>query len=87
MAVDKSLQDLEGKTNKDIGLQLFESTNELFDFGIATTNAFLQIFGSLSWRTQADRNLFNQDFKVEPAWSISFGHRASRLGTFPNFNS
>ena len=52
-----------------------------------TINALPQSFGSLSWRMQQDRSLFNKDFKTEPAWSISSGHRASELGAFPDFNS
>ena len=31
--------------------------------------------------------MFNQDFKAEPAWSISSGHRASRPEAFLDFNS
>ena len=34
---------------------------------------------------QEDRNLFNQDFKAEPAWSISCRHRESGPKAFPNF--
>ena len=36
---------------------------------------------------QEDRSLFNQDFKAEPAWSISSGHRKSGSVAFPDFNS
>ena len=36
---------------------------------------------------QKHRNLFNQNFKAELAWSISFGHRESRPGAFPDFNN
>ena len=31
--------------------------------------------------------MFNQNFKAEPAWSISSGHRESGPGVFPDFKS
>ena len=49
--------------------------------GVANTNVLLQMFGSLSWSMQKDRNLYNHDFKVELAWSISSEQRASGPGT------
>ena len=36
---------------------------------------------------QKNRNLFNQDFKAEPAWSIRPGHRTLGSGAFPDFRS
>ena len=36
---------------------------------------------------QEDRNLFNQDFKAEPAWSINSGRGESWPGPFPDFTS
>ena len=69
------------------GLQLFGSTLGLFGFGMATINALLQILGSLSYRMQKDRNLFNQDFRAAPARSISYGHIELGPGAFTDFNS
>ena len=54
---------------------------------MADTNALLQILGSLIWRMQENRNLFNQDFKAEPACSISSGHKEPGPRAFPDFNS
>ena len=34
-----------------------------------------------------DRNMFNQDLKAEPAWSISSGYKESGPGAFPDLNS
>ena len=34
---------------------------------------------------QKDRNLFNQDFKAELAWTVSSGHKESRSGAFLDF--
>ena len=53
---------------------------------MATTNALLQIFESLSWRMLKDKNLFNQDFKTGLVWSISSGHRESGPRAFSDFN-
>ena len=54
---------------------------------MVSSNALLQVLGSLIWRMQEDRNLFNQYFKAEPAWSIGSGHRTSGPGAFSNFDS
>ena len=54
---------------------------------MATTLARLQIFGSLSRRMQEDRNLFNQDFRAAPAWSIRSGQIESGPGAFPDCSS
>ena len=35
---------------------------------------------------QEDRNLFNQDFRAAPAWSISSGQMESGPRAFPSFN-
>ena len=54
---------------------------------MTTINDLLQTFKIWCWCMQEDKNLFNQDFKIKPAWSINPWHRASRPGAFPVFSN
>ena len=53
--------------------------------GIATISAFLEIFGSVSWRMQKVRKLQNQDLRADPALSKNSGKMESNPGNFPGF--
>ena len=44
------------------------SSTSFEGLGIATTSAFLQTFGILSWRKQEERKPRSQNFKLGPAW-------------------